>query len=246
MQYTTKGGPSRSPYDAFIECPHLLIAGSTGSGKSVIINGVIAELAKRPTRFILIDPKRVELKQWQPLPQCIGYADSPAGIINALQWANDEMMRRYKGMTGKLYQGAPLYVIIDEYADLMITSRKAVTPLILRIAQLGRAAGVHLIMATQRPTSNIITGDIKVNIDYRIALHVPTKQDSRNIIGAAGAEALPMYGRALYYTPAGIQSIQIPVVPDNEIQSIIEWYQARYPKQKPRHALLNMIISALS
>ena len=126
----------------------------------------------------------------------------------------------------KLTSEPPIYIIIDEFADLMTTQRKTVLPTLCRIAQLGRAAKIHLILATQRPTRDIVNGQIKVNIDCRVALRCPTAQDSRNIIGVKGAEMLPKIGYGLYLTPDTMQPIpvKIPFVPENEIQnSMNKW-----------------------
>ena len=146
-------------------------------------------------------------------------------MIHALHGAINIMEDRYKEMqkTGhRKYTGGHVYVIIDEYADLIVTDKKTVEPLVLRLAQLGRAANVHLIIATQRPTRDVVTGSIKVNVCNRFALHCPTAQDSRNIIGQNGAESLPPYGEALYYSPTGLEHYEIPLIQDDEMNRVIE------------------------
>ena len=134
----------------------------------------------------------------------------------------------------KRYQGAEIYVIIDEFADLMTTQKREALPILCRLAQLGRAAGIHLIVATQRPTRDIINGQIKVNIDSRIALRCPTAQDSRNILNYSGAELLPKYGKGFYLTPDTMRPVlvEIPYTPDNELQRIINHWIAQQPKRR--------------
>ena len=196
---TPKGLASTICLD-MLKQPHLLIAGSTGSGKSVLINSLIyTALYQSPNRckFILIDPKRVELVDYKVLPHTISYSSEILNILKALQYSVDLMEKRYKQMQRqriKKSNDTDIYIIIDEYADLIIQAKKQVEPHIIRLSQLGRAANIHLILATQRPTKDIITGAIKVNLDSRIALRCSTAQDSRNILDAKGAETLPRYG----------------------------------------------------
>ena len=123
-----------------------------------------------------------------------------------------------------------IYIIIDEFADLMTTQKRETMPQIIRLAQLGRAANLHLILATQRPTRDIINGQIKVNLDSRIALRCPTAQDSRNIINTKGAETLPRYGFGYYLTPNGCELVKIPMTPPEELAARVEWWtsQARH------------------
>lgn len=215
--------------------PHVLIAGATGSGKSVLINSIIfTALFKSPgaVELILIDPKRVELIDYKCLPHCIAYGSEPAEITSILRGTVDLLERRYKLMLRrriKLYDGPDVYVIIDEYADLITTQKRDVFPSIARIAQLGRAARIHLIIATQRPTRDIIDGQIKVNIDTRIALRCPTRQDSRNIINVPGAERLPRFGSGYYLTPETITPapVRIPFTDPAEINRIIKHWTAQ-------------------
>jgi S-DNA-T family DNA segregation ATPase FtsK/SpoIIIE len=210
--------------------PHLLIAGSTGSGKSVLINTLIytaLEDTPTQTQLILIDPKRVELIDYKPIPHVLEYASEPDEIQNTLQCAVALMEYRYKHMQKhhqKQSDRAHVHIIIDEFADLMTTQKKQTLPHLIRIAQLGRAANIHLIIATQRPTKDIINGQIKVNIDNRIALRCPTAQDSRNIINVKGAETLPKYGYGYYLTSNGCDLITIPMTAQEAIQQRVEWW----------------------
>lgn len=210
--------------------PHLLIAGATGSGKSVLINDLLSELllvgTPSDTQIILIDPKKVELYKYRISPLCFKYASENEDISKLLNWAIDEMMARYKQMQQAnlvKYNGKHIYIFIDELADLLTTNKKQVLPQLQRIAQLGRAAKIHLIMATQRPTKDILSGQLKVNLDSRVALRCPTPQDSRNIIDMTGAELLPRYGQAIYKSPENLTPvlIDIPYIESQAIQNLI-------------------------
>ena len=232
MTYTTPGGSYPRLCADILAQPHTLIAGATGSGKSVLINATIyTALYSAPCErsFVLIDPKRVELVQYAALPHTLYYASEPPAIRAALAWTVDLMERRYTDMQRtrtKRYQGREVYVIVDEFADLITTDKHAVLPPLCRLAQLGRAAGIHLILATQRPTRDIITGQIKVNIDARLALRCPTRQDSRNIINTAGAEELPRYGKGIYLTPDTMHPVlvEVPMIPEAYINALCDFW----------------------
>ena len=229
--FTPAGEMSNLMLD-MLKQPHLLIAGATGSGKSVLINTLIyTALFKAPAAamFILIDPKRVELVQYKALPHTIRYASEPADIVQDLTDTINMMERRFTEMqkTGqKETQRGHIYVIIDEFADLMTTAKKQTLPQLQRVAQLGRAAHIHLIAATQRPTRDIINGQIKVNMDSRVALRCPTAQDSRNIINVKGAELLPRHGFGYYLTPETMQPalIEIPYTDPEDLEGRVKWW----------------------
>ena len=230
-RYKTPGGTFYTLYRDMLTQPHLLVAGATGSGKSVVINGIIhTALLESPAKyqFILIDPKRVELTEYRKLPHVIRYASEPAEMIQALDYAMQITENRYREMQRKgarKYDGPAVYVIIDELADLMTTNRKQVQPLIQRLAQIGRAASVHIIAATQCPLSAVIPTPIKVNFDARVALRTRSAQDSRNILGIKGCELLPRYGEGFYMTPDGLTRYYIPMYPDAERQRIIKYWR---------------------
>lgn len=229
ITWQTPAGQHPRLCDDILRQPHVLIAGATGSGKSVLINSLIyTALYKAPcqVKFILIDPKRVELCDYKRLPHTVTYASEPGDIVRAILSAVDLMESRYRDMQKrnlKRYDGADVYIIVDEYADLITTQKNQVLAPLCRIAQLGRAAGIHLILATQRPTREILSGQIKVNIDARVALRCPTAQDSRNIINVKGAELLPRYGSGLYLTPETMQPVNVPIpmTPQAEIDRVI-------------------------
>ena len=233
--------------------PHLLIAGTTGSGKSVMINSIVMSMLMRSTpedvRLIMVDPKRVELAGYNGLPHLyVPVVTEPKQAASALQWGVSEMERRLKvferigvrnistfnakQQAGEFerYDNPPakmpyLVIIIDELSDLMMVAGKDVEASIVRIAQLGRAAGIHLIVATQRPSSNVVTGLIKANITNRIAFNVATGIDSRVIIDQMGAEKLTGYGDMLFSKvdwgkPKRIQGC---FVSDDEINQVVEF-----------------------
>lgn len=230
-RYKTPGGTFYTLYRDMLTQPHLLVAGATGSGKSVVINGIIhTALLESPAKyqFVLIDPKRVELNEYRKLPHVIRYASEPAEMVQALNYAMEITENRYREMQRKhlrKYEGPAVYVIIDELADLMTTNRKQVQPLIQRLAQIGRAANVHIIAATQCPLSAVIPTPIKVNFDARVALRTRSAQDSRNILGLKGCELLPRYGEGYYMTPDGLTRYYIPMYPDAERQRIIKYWR---------------------
>ena len=174
---------------------HILIAGATGSGKSVLLNALIhTALIDGKNKLVLLDPKRVELDQYRDLPQCIRYADCPESMVQALQWVLAETERRFSEMKKnrqKEYTGTRILVVIDELADLMLTQRKEVQPVLQRILQLSRAASITVLMATQVPLAKVIPTELKANADIRIGLRTACAQDSRNIVGVKGCEDLP-------------------------------------------------------
>lgn len=234
--------------------PHLLIAGSTGSGKSVCINDLIISMVYKSSpadlRLILIDPKVVELSVYDALPHLlIPVVTEPKKASGALRWAVNEMTMRYKRFSefgardlarfnalqedpkNRLYK---LVVIVDELADLMMVAPDEVEDSICRIAQLGRAAGIHLIVATQRPSADIITGLIKANIPSRCAFAVSSGVDSRIILDTTGAEKLLGRGDMLFH-PNGSNAatrVQAAYVSDEEVERVMAHF--RKYKQEPR------------
>lgn len=231
--------------------PHLLVAGSTGSGKSVCINTIIMSLIYKAdpedVKLIMVDPKVVELNVYNGIPHLlIPVVTDPRKAAGALNWAVAEMMKRYqqfaeynvrdlKGFNEKIAQlpddedkpqkMAQIVIIVDELADLMMVAPKDVEGAICRLAQLARAAGLHLILATQRPSVNVITGLIKANMPSRIAFAVSSGVDSRTIIDMNGAEKLLGKGDMLFY-PTGFPKpvrVQGSFVSDKEVQSVVEY-----------------------
>lgn len=232
--------------------PHMLVAGTTGSGKSVMINSMVMSLLMRSTpkqvRLIMIDPKRVEFSCYNGLPHLyVPVVTDPRQAASALQWAVSEMERRLKVFeragarnikvynqmctTGKLSEmdNPPepmpyIVVVIDELSDLMMTAGKDVEASIVRIAQLARAAGIHLVIATQRPSANVVTGLIKSNIDSRVALKVSSGIDSRVILDETGAERLLGNGDMLF-KDRGLAPRRVLgcYTSDDEIESVVSF-----------------------
>jgi S-DNA-T family DNA segregation ATPase FtsK/SpoIIIE len=253
--------------------PHLLIAGTTGSGKSVGVNAMILSLMYKLTpeqcRFIMIDPKMLELSIYEGIPHLLSpVVTDPKKAVNALKWTVREMESRYELMskanvrnlagfnakakehrasgelltrkvqTGYDDDGKPKYeteilpveaipnivVVIDEMADLMMVAGKEIEGCIQRLAQMARAAGIHLITATQRPSVDVITGTIKANFPTRISYMVTTKIDSRTILGEQGAEQLLGMGDLLYQAPGGkTKRLHGPFVSDEEVETVVAW-----------------------
>lgn len=237
MTWTTPEGNAQNLYLNALGQTHLLVGGTTGSGKSVLVNGLIyTALFRAPSaaQFILIDPKRVELVEYKPLPHVLRYASEPDTMTAALDLAMNVTESRFTVMQSegvKKWRGGDLYVIIDELADLMTTNRKTVQPLLQRLCQIGRAARVHVVACTQTPISAVIPTQIKVNFDSRFILRTRTAQDSRNLMDRTGAELLPRYGQAYYSTPEYIPPalVTVPMIPDDEISARVHWWmnQAR-------------------
>lgn len=230
---TTPHGRIYNLFENMTQQPHLLVAGATGSGKSVVVNGIISTLLFRlpnDARLILIDPKRVELSPYRDIPHTIKYASEPQEMLDALKFAMEICNKRYIEMQEnkeRKYSGGDVFVIIDEFADLMTTQRREVAPLIQRLAQIGRASKVHVILCTQTPISKIIPTEIKCNFDARVGLRTRSAQDSRNILGHTGLELLPMYGKGIYMSPAGEKCYNIPYIDENEQQRLITFWQDR-------------------
>ncbi len=230
--------------------PHLLIAGATGSGKSVCINAVLAGLLLQGTpkdlRLILVDPKRVELSNFAELPHLlVPVVVEPDAAVAALRWAVTEMEQRYRLFAShgarniaSFNERAPalglqtlpkVVIVIDELADLMMVAANEIEELICRVAQLARAVGIHLIVATQRPSADIITGLIKANIPSRVAFAVSSGVDSRVILDEMGAEKLLGRGDMLYLPiDAGKATrLQGAYVSDRELDQLIGWWKAQ-------------------
>lgn len=236
--------------------PHLLIAGATGAGKSVTLNAIICSILYKATpeevKFIMVDPKRLELGLYEGIPHLLTpIVTDPKRAANALKWAINEMERRYRELAKfgvrnidqynsqvreftqpTLWEDDPnaprhlpyIVITIDELADLMMISRGEVETSIARLAQMARAVGIHLVVATQRPSVDIITGVIKANFPSRIAFRVSSKVDSRTIIDANGAEALLGQGDMLFLPPASSRLIRVhgSLVNEAEIKRITD------------------------
>ena len=226
--------------------PHLLVAGSTGSGKSVSLNSMICSILFKATpmnvRFLMIDLKMLELSFYEGIPHLLlPVVTNPKNAKTALRWLIDEMERRYIMMADKGVRSIDRYnqkmvkeeletipyivVVIDELADLMMVSSREVEEYIARLAQMARASGIHLIIATQRPSVDVLTGIIKANFPARISCQVSSRVDSRTILDTNGAESLLGYGDMLFLSPGAgrLQRLHGPYVSEGEIRRIVEF-----------------------
>ncbi|MCD8484480.1 DNA translocase FtsK [Candidatus Woesebacteria bacterium] len=235
--------------------PHVLVAGATGSGKSVCVNSFITSILFRASpeevKFIMVDPKRVELTLYNDIPHLLTpVITDPKKVVAALRWATAEMDKRYKvfaevgvrniagfnEMSG--FQAMPyIVIVIDELADLMLFAPAEVEECIVRIAQMARAVGIHLVLATQRPSVDVITGLIKANVPTRIAFNVSSSTDSRVVLDTTGAEKLLGRGDMLYVPPdeSKPRRIQGTYVSDDEIKKLIDYLRKQYeqPEYQP-------------
>jgi S-DNA-T family DNA segregation ATPase FtsK/SpoIIIE len=231
--------------------PHLLVAGQTGSGKSVMINTILTSLLYRNSpsdlKLILVDPKRVELKPYDDIPHLLTpVITEPEKCISALKWAVAEMERRYHALSEvkkrnigeynnlKKEEGMPyIVIVIDELADLMMMAARDVEALIVRIAQKARAVGIHLVLATQRPSVDVITGLIKANVPARIAFTTASQVDSRTIIDQVGAEKLLGQGDMLFATAdmPKPKRIQGALIGEDETGKVTDFIRMQRPPQ---------------
>lgn len=239
--------------------PHILIAGTTGSGKSVCINAIVMSLIANnmpeDLRLVMIDPKMVELIRYNGLPHLYGKVETELErIVTVLRWVTREMDARYKkfaelgvrhfteynlNMTDKGEEKLPyIAVMIDELADLMMSAPVEIEKTITRIAQMARATGIHLVVATQRPSTDVITGLIKANFPARIAFSVASGVDSRVILDSVGAETLLGKGDMLFQSPtAGApQRIQGCYVSEREIDKVVEFWREKFADEEPQPA----------
>ena len=269
--------------------PHLLVAGTTGSGKSIGINSMIMsilyKLSPEECKLIMIDPKMLELSVYEGIPHLMTpVVTDPEKAALTLQWVTKEMEKRYKAMAkigvrnifnynsyieenhnaniieaqetegfdpkhsrdDDLNEGKKMpyiIVIVDEMADLMLTAGKTVEASIQRLAQMARAAGIHIIMATQRPSVDVITGIIKANFPTRIAFQVTSKIDSRTILGYQGAESLLGKGDMLYM-PTGSKTYRVhsPFVDDKEVGKVVQYLKQNYPNKDPNYGKITLEI----
>lgn len=236
--YRTPSGSAYSPFLRLADRPHLLIAGATGSGKSVALNGIIHTLLMTRSpfscQFVLIDPKKVELIQYSRLPHVARYADNHPDIVRSLQWAVDETDRRFTVMQSqgvREYQGGHLYVIVDELADLMVSIKKETLPLLQRLAQIGRAARVHLIACSQNIMAQTIPTVLRCNFPAVLGLRTCNAAQSRFLIQATGCEMLPDpkrdgKGYGFLRDGADLDKILVYKYPDDDVDRVLNWWKS--------------------
>lgn len=234
--YRTPGGRVYKLYQYLSTLPHLLIAGATGSGKSVTLNGIIyAILATRSpfeSQFVFIDPKKVELVQYADLPHTIKYASEPSEFSEALDAALRETERRFSLMQAarvKDFDGPHLYVVIDELADLMVSHKAVTLPQLQRLAQIGRAARVHVIACSQNIMAQTIPTVLKCNFTTILGLRTATAQQSRFLIAAPGCERLPNPQRthtaaAFLRDGADLERVDLYMYAEEDLHSMINYW----------------------
>lgn len=236
-------------YRDILNAPHTLIAGTTGSGKSVLMNGIITtfieNVPKEKAYMILIDPKKVEFSIYANTEHCAAYADTLTDIIAVLDTAIDVIGDRYELMKKqrvRRYTGREVYIFVDELADLMISSRgKEIKTKLQKILQIGRAAGVHVIAATQAPNRKVIPAELVLNFTDRIALRCLSAIESRQIINVSGAESLPRYGEGIYMSPNGYEKVSIPFISDTQAESIARKHSVSSPRPQRRPSILSAL-----
>lgn len=235
--------------------PHLLVAGATGTGKTIFLNSLILSLVYKNSpqflRFILIDPKKVEFPIYQSLPHVLAEPiTNPEKVVVALDWLAKEMEMRFEKLAEAKTRDIFSYnqrllssgnnnilpyiiLIIDELADLMVAKGKEIEIKIVKMAQLARAVGIHLVLATQRPSTDVVTGLIKANITSRVAFQVASQFDSRTILDIGGAEKLLGLGDMLYISAENIKPkrIQGVCISEKEVKRVVEWFGERYQKR---------------
>jgi S-DNA-T family DNA segregation ATPase FtsK/SpoIIIE len=222
-------------FDDMASQPHLLVAGATGSGKSVVVNGIIYNLlhnGPEESGLILIDPKRVELIKYKSVPHCIKYASEPDEWIKALDLALNVTEQRFQEMHKrheKTYSGGDVYVIVDELAFLMTAKKREALPRIQKLGMIARAAKVHMIACTQTVKADVLPTTITCNFDARVALRTSTAQQSRMVIGVNGCEQFPSPSIAhkaycYYRNGADLSLWQVPKYSDSEIETVIKWW----------------------
>ena len=232
--------PPSAPYveryrDILENATHLLIGGTTGSGKSVILNGLLhtalALYGPGDMSFVLIDPKIVELSAYKRLPHTLRYETEPEEILALLRQIYGFMMDRYEQMdrTGeKKYHGTKIVIVIDELADLLMSEYgRDIKKELVKILQKGRAASIMVIMATQSPSRKILSAELVLNVPNRIALYCDNAIESKQIIGTKGAEDLPWHGSCLYKYPGKGEAERldgVPVFSDHELNDRISWW----------------------
>ena len=260
--------------------PHLLVAGATGSGKSAsintMINSILFKLSPEVVRFLMIDPKRIELSVYHDIPHLLHpVVTQPKEATKALKWAVDEMERRYMLLSDRGVRNIESYnrkaakegekdrepdgegtsetlpyivLVIDELADLMMASSREVEEAITRLAQMARAAGIHLIIATQRPSVDVLTGIIKANFPCRISFQVSSKVDSRTILDAMGAENLLGQGDMLFMPPGVARIVRIhgAFVSEEEIKAVTDFLRAQKKPEYDATVLANVAAADLS
>lgn len=217
----------KDQFDKILPKTHMLILGSSGSGKSVVLNGIMTSLLFTDCQLVCIDLKKVELSRYRDSKKCIKYADNILSAIDTLEWVLQETDRRYQVMQKQRIRFSnekPIYVCIDEVAELLTVDKKRCMPLLQRIGQVSRAANIKMICCSQCLLSTVISTPLRINFDTVIGLRTETKRQSTMIIGMPGLETLPKYGSLVYKNPSLVKPIMytdVPMLNDYEIDYAI-------------------------
>lgn len=225
------GGNTMNITNDILNETHLLIAGCTGSGKSVLLNNIIINLYNSDNKFIFIDIKKVELSQYKNTIQCINYCETSETVIIAMEKAVQDIEKRFKHMQKKnlkLYPGNNVYIVIDELADLLTdnNTRKEILPLLCRVGQIGRAAKYHLIACTQIPNRNIISSQLRVNFTGIIGLRTAGQRETINILGGNTIQlhTFPKYGQAVYLSQGKKHLFKFGLYSQDKLDLIVKRY----------------------
>ncbi len=226
------GGSCSVISDKVLEAEHSLIAGATGCGKSTFLHSVmqafLIQYTPKDAKLVLLDPKVVELKRYKDLPHTIAYKTETEDIVKTLNAMVEEMNSRYQQMSYRdldMWDGAHIYIIIEELADLMTSPEKAsVMVAIQRLTQKGRASGIHVIACTQAPSRKVIPAEITLNFTTRFGLACESAIESKQIVGIAGCEALPDHGGCIYKYRREIRAVKLPYITRAEIQPLIDFW----------------------
>ena len=220
-------------FDELLKANNILIAGATGSGKSVLLNGFIVSALEKyglSCMFAMIDPKRVELASYKKIPQTVSFTDDVTKAVNVLDDCLKIIENRYKLMTKrkeKTYSGIPFFIIVDEFPALLYRDKKPILDRLQNIARICRASNTHLICCSQDTTKAVLQG-VKGCLSCKVALKVANKQESRNIIGVAGAETLPRYGMCILDTGIEQNKVKVPYTDDNKINEVVNRFKSGY------------------
>lgn len=225
--------------DKLLNSTHALIAGTSGSGKSVFLNSCIYSIMAQGGRMVLIDLKRVELSRYRNTLNCIRFVNKPEDVAPALDTVISEMEYRYKVLerrNGLETTEGHIYVVVDELADTVAGStntkaNKAILERLIKIGRLGRAAHIHLLCATQDPSRRTLPAQLMQNFTCTVALRCRSAIESRQIIGVAGAERLPRYGTGYRWDADGVKKFEVPMTPKEDIDAMIEHF-TRKPERK--------------
>lgn len=234
IAWRTLGGEVKNLTKAVLTSEHTLIAGTTGCGKSTLMNGLISDLLKYKSpadaKLLLIDPKRLELGYLRSLPHTLGYADTTDGAVNLLAWAVDEMNRRYEitqRAGARAWNGSEIFVIIDELHPLVMSKRKGeVWRLLSLLLTQGRASGIHVIAETQCPNRACLPNTVVPLFTTRIGMRCLSSIESRQVVGVRGCEDLPKHGQVIVQYEGRLHNVAVPMTDYNELDGLVGYWES--------------------